>query len=65
MKTKLLKRLRKETKDSFSVSIKNGFYFIHYILIDGELVCRTLDLNKTQKKNLKQMDIVEAKGLSH
>ena len=29
MKTKLLKRLRKETKDSFSVSIKNGFYFIH------------------------------------
>lgn len=33
---------------------KNGFYFIHYILIDGELVCRTLDLNKTQKKNLKQ-----------
>lgn len=33
---------------------QNGFYFIHYILIDGELVCRTLDLNKTQKKNLKQ-----------
>lgn len=30
------------------------FIFIHYILIDGELVCRTLDLNKTQKKNLKQ-----------
>ena len=33
---------------------QNGFYFIHYILIDEELVCRALDLNKTQKKNLKQ-----------
>lgn len=34
---------------------QNGFYFIHYILIDEELIiCRILDLDKTQKKVLKQ-----------
>lgn len=33
---------------------QNGFYFIHYILIDEELVCKILDLTKTQKKYLKQ-----------
>ena len=33
---------------------QNGFYFIHYILIDEELVCKILDLTKTQKKDLKQ-----------
>lgn len=34
---------------------QNGFYFIHYILIDEELIiCRILDLDKNQKKDLKQ-----------
>ncbi len=34
---------------------QNGFYFIHYILIDEELIiCKILDLDKTQKKDLKQ-----------
>lgn len=33
---------------------QNGFYFIHYILIDEELICRNLDLDKTQKKDLNQ-----------
>lgn len=34
---------------------QNGFYFIHYILIDEELIiCKILDLDKNQKKDLKQ-----------
>jgi len=33
---------------------QNGFYFIHYILIDEELICRNLNLDKTQKKDLNQ-----------
>lgn len=35
--------------------INNGYYFIHYIIIDGELLtCRILDVNKKQAKDLKQ-----------
>lgn len=32
----------------------NGLYFINYILIDDELVCRTLNLDRQTKEYLKQ-----------
>lgn len=32
----------------------DGLYFIHYIIIDGELVCRILNTNKKEKQYLKK-----------
>lgn len=56
MKVKLLKRLRKEVKDSFAVSIKNGFYFIH----DTHVSCgNDIMISHNKKDLLRNLDEVE------
>lgn len=56
MKTKLLKRLRKEVKASFAVSITNGFYFIHDTRVSRG---NDIMISHNKKDLLRNLDEVE------